>query len=195
MESCGKRPHRSFAELRNARCNPSMVSATGKSRSDRRGTIAQITINLASGENFQWPPEKTHESDVIDSIALSLELVKAALSSMALDLASVRSEIPNILRGMSVMSAELDALTAQVATNGTVIDSAIVLINGIAAQIAAAVAAAPPGTDPALLASLTTLSSDLGTKDAALAAAVTANTPAAAPPVEPPPVEPAPPAA
>ena len=61
------------------------------------------------------------------------------------------------------MSAEMDALKAQVAANTTIVKSAIVLINGIAARIAAA------GTDPVALAALTT---ELKAQDAALAAAV-----------------------
>lgn len=65
------------------------------------------------------------------------------------------------------MSA-LDDLTAQVASNRTVIDSALVLINGIADRIAAA------GTDPAKLAALT---ADLKSEDDALSAAVASNTP------------------
>jgi hypothetical protein len=66
--------------------------------------------------------------------------------------------------------AELDDLTAQVAANTTVSQSALTLINGIAARITAA------GTDPAKLAALT---ASLKSDDDALAAAVTANTPAA----------------
>lgn len=65
--------------------------------------------------------------------------------------------------------AELDDLTAQVAANRTVIDSALALINGIADRIKAA------GVDPAKLSALT---ADLKSEDDALAAAVTANTPA-----------------
>lgn len=68
-----------------------------------------------------------------------------------------------------IMSA-LDDLTAQVAADTTVIQSAVTLINGIAAQIAAA------GTDPTKLAALT---ASLKANDDSLAAAVTANTPAA----------------
>lgn len=71
-----------------------------------------------------------------------------------------------------IMSA-LDDLTAQVAANRSVIDSALALINGIAARITAA------GTDPAALAALT---ASLKSEDDALAAAVAANTPAASPP-------------
>lgn len=70
----------------------------------------------------------------------------------------------------SKIMADLTAITAAVTNNTTVEDSAIALINGLAAQIAAA------GTDPAALASLT---DSLTTESASLAAAVAANTPTA----------------
>ena len=76
------------------------------------------------------------------------------------------------------MSA-LDDLTTQVAANTSVEQSAITLIEGIAAQLAAA------GTDPAKLEALKT---QLTASATALAAAITANTPVA------PPAPPAPPA-
>ncbi len=66
--------------------------------------------------------------------------------------------------------AVLDALQAQVEAQTTVEQSAVTLIQGLAAQIAAA------GTDPAKLAALT---QQLKTSADALAAAVSANTPAA----------------
>ena len=65
---------------------------------------------------------------------------------------------------------ELDDLQAQVAQNTTIEGSAVELIQGLAAQIAAA------GTDPAKLANLT---SNLKSSADALAAAITANTPSA----------------
>ena len=68
------------------------------------------------------------------------------------------------------MSKEMDDLTAQVAAQTTVEQSAITLIEGLAAQLAAA------GTDPAKLAALTT---QLKTSADALSAAITANTPVA----------------
>lgn len=70
------------------------------------------------------------------------------------------------------MSKELDDLTAEVAQETTVENSAITLINGLAAQITAA------GTDPAKLAALT---ASIKSSSDALAAAVTANTPPVAP--------------
>lgn len=70
------------------------------------------------------------------------------------------------------MSKELDDLTAEVAADEAVESSAVTLINGLAAQITAA------GTDPVALKALT---DSLTTSSSALAAAVAANTPAAAP--------------
>jgi len=68
--------------------------------------------------------------------------------------------------------ADLSALTAQVEQNVTVEQSAITLIQGLAAQITAA------GTDPVALAALAT---QLNTSATSLAAAISANTPAAPP--------------
>ena len=66
--------------------------------------------------------------------------------------------------------AAIDDLTTEVANNTTVEKSALALIQGFAAQLAAA------GTDPA---KLQALRDTLAANDAELAAAVTANTPAA----------------
>ena len=68
------------------------------------------------------------------------------------------------------MSAVTD-LQASVAAEDTVIDSAVTLLQGLSAALAAA------GTDPVALAALKT---DIDTKTQSLAAAVVANTPAAA---------------
>ena len=73
-------------------------------------------------------------------------------------------------KGINKMSVEFDAMASQVQANSDAIDSAIVLINGIADRITAA------GVDPTKLQALTT---ELQSKDAALAAAVVANTPVA----------------
>ena len=75
-----------------------------------------------------------------------------------------------------IMSAQLDQLTAQVAKNTSIEESAVTLIAGLASQIAAA------GTDPVALQALT----DGLTKSANdLAAAIAANTPAQTPPATP----------
>jgi ABC-type transporter Mla subunit MlaD len=68
--------------------------------------------------------------------------------------------------------ADLESLTAQVEQNNTVIGSALALINGFAAQLAAA------GTDPA---KLQALQDSLKAQDDQLAEAVAKNTPAANP--------------
>lgn len=68
------------------------------------------------------------------------------------------------------MSQELDDLTAEVAAETTVEQSAITLLNGLAAQLAAA------GTDPVKLKALT---ASIKSSSDSLAAAVVANTPAA----------------
>jgi hypothetical protein len=79
-----------------------------------------------------------------------------------------------------ILMAAIDDLTAQVKATDDAEQSALVLIDGIAARLAAA------GTDPEALAALTT---DLKTNSDALAAAVVANqapvpaAPPAAPPV------------
>ncbi len=78
----------------------------------------------------------------------------------------------------------LDDLKAQVASNRTVVDSALSLIQAIASRITAA------GTDPVALAKLT---NDLKLQDDDLANAVTLNTPGVYPPGgEPPAVNPGP---
>jgi ABC-type xylose transport system substrate-binding protein len=69
------------------------------------------------------------------------------------------------------MSKELDDLKAAVASEDTAIASAITLLNGLKAALDAAIASGNP-------ADLVALSTDIGNQTAALAAAVTANTPA-----------------
>lgn len=75
-----------------------------------------------------------------------------------------------LIRRTNRMSQQLDDLTAEVTNATTVEQGAITLIQNIAAQLAAA------GTDPV---KLQALKDQLSTSDAALAAAITANTPAA----------------
>jgi hypothetical protein len=81
----------------------------------------------------------------------------------------VRIESLLVLERTIIMSS-IDDLTAQVAASTTVEASAVTLIQGLAARLAAA------GTDPTKLAAL---GASLKTSADALAAAVTANTPAA----------------
>lgn len=74
------------------------------------------------------------------------------------------------------VSQQLDTLTSDVASNGTVEQSAVTLLQGLKTELDAAIAAQANGDDGA---ALTSLSTSLEAQTAALAAAVTANTPAA----------------
>lgn len=74
-----------------------------------------------------------------------------------------------ILKELKTMSQQLTDLQAAVAAEDTVIASAVTLIEGLAAQLAAA------GTDPVALQALT---DDINAKAQELAGAVAANTPA-----------------
>lgn len=87
-----------------------------------------------------------------------------------LGLHEVRADIAELKDLIKRLENKMDELKAQVAANRTVIASALALINGIADRITAA------GTDKQALADLAT---SLKSDDDALAAAVTANTPAA----------------
>lgn len=75
----------------------------------------------------------------------------------------------NLNQKLDKMSEQLDTLIAEVARNTTVEQSAIVLIQGLKAQLDAA------GTNPV---KLKALSDSLAKNDDDLAAAVAANTPA-----------------
>src|SRR5258706_3931548 len=94
-------------------------------------------------------------------------------------LGEIENKVDLILDRQEIMMSALDDLQAAVAAEDTVIDSAITLINGIPALIAAA------GTDPAKLSALT---ADITAKRKDFADAVVANTGAAttAPPAQPP---------
>lgn len=77
-----------------------------------------------------------------------------------------------ILAKVNHMSVELDALTAAVAHNTDVEESAIILLNGLKTQLDAAIASGDP-------AALRALSDSITAETDKLAAAVAANTPAA----------------
>ena len=95
----------------------------------------------------------------------------AAVASLTTVLLSLRI-LSHLERQGKAMATALDDLTAQVAANTDLENSAIQLIQGLAGQIAAA-------GDPARVQEL---AARLKMSAAALAAAITANTPAAPPP-------------
>jgi hypothetical protein len=80
----------------------------------------------------------------------------------------LETKVDHLLEGIKHMSKELDDLKAAVAAEDTVIDSAVVLIKGLAAQIAQL---------PADRAAITALAADVQSRGDALSAAVTENTP------------------
>lgn len=84
--------------------------------------------------------------------------------------------IANGERQMATVQEAMDALTAEVARNTSVDESAVLLMNGLADQLAALLAAGDPA---ALVAGIEGIVAKLKTDNDALAAAVVANTPAA----------------
>lgn len=91
-------------------------------------------------------------------------------AAVATALADIRRDLKSLIQKGNIMSVQLDALTAEVARNTAVDESAIVLLNGLATQIIAL------KTDPV---ALQALADSLQGSSNALAAAVIANTPAA----------------
>jgi hypothetical protein len=85
-------------------------------------------------------------------------------------LSRIEQLLHTIITKEDAMAGELATLQASVTKIDTVVDSAIALITGIKQALDDAIAAGNP-------AALTALSTDLGAKADALAAAVAANTP------------------
>jgi len=98
--------------------------------------------------------------------AAALERVAAALKTAP----EISKKLDVIINQEVRMAGELDTLKAAVAAENTVIDSAIVLLNGIKAALDAAIAA----NDPAALAAL---SAEIAAKTQVLSDAVVTNTP------------------
>ncbi len=96
--------------------------------------------------------------------------LQTLFSTMQKNHAEIKKQLARIERKEKVMAGNLDDLTAEVARNTTVEKSALALINGFSAQLAAA------GTDSV---KLKALRDGLAANDDELAAAVAANTPAA----------------
>lgn len=115
-----------------------------------------------------------HDHDL--RLALVLRDIREELTGVRLRQSELESRIKTLTaeleRGFKLMSAQLDALTAQVHNIETVADSAITLLNGLSAQIAAL------KDDPAALQGL---ADELSAKSSELAAAVEANTPSVEP--------------
>lgn len=109
-----------------------------------------------------------------------------ALQDIRISLLEIRQSIRNLHGVVTAMSAtladQIQALQADVTAENTVIDSAVALINGFAAQLAAAIAAATAaGATAEQLQALADLGTSINDRSAGLSAAVAANTPAAPP--------------
>jgi len=100
-------------------------------------------------------------------------------SASVSSLAQILAGVARLEHKMAALDDQISALTEQVKANTDVENSALVLIQGFSARLAAAVAAAQAaGATPAQLQALTDLGTAIKSSDDTLAAAVVANTPA-----------------
>jgi hypothetical protein len=95
-------------------------------------------------------------------------LLKKKFKKVFKKLDTIMSILDHIQLEEKSMSVQLDRLTVEVSEIGTVVDSAIALLEGLAARLAEI------ANDPA---AITALADELDLKANALAAAVAANTP------------------
>jgi hypothetical protein len=124
-------------------------------------------------------PEDLHIHLNLDSVNINVVHTMTADAALSALIQSIKEDI----RTMSTdVNSALLALQADVTQETTVDQSAMTLIQGIPALIAAAVAAAQAaGATPAQLASFDQLGAQITANATGLAAAVTAGTPAAKP--------------
>jgi len=131
------------------------------------------------------PPIPTHQPTKPTTEAVTLEVTlnaptMALLRGMSAQILEIKELMIKMSGTTDTIANELTNLTTDVTNETSVEASAITLINGIPALIAAAVAAAQgAGATPAQLAAFATLGQQITASSANLAAAVTANTPAA----------------
>lgn len=115
-------------------------------------------------------------------LGILLFLVYLSCDSIEKKLDQLTVEVRRMNATTDTLATEITALQQQVTAETTVEQSAITLINGFSGQLAAAVAAAQAaGATPDQLTALHALDQQIQTSSAALAAAVSANTPAAPP--------------
>lgn len=107
-----------------------------------------------------WDWDQAVTKDDIRGIYPKLDLILALLH--------------RITRQENTMAIDLTKMNAEIAANTTVTSSVVALVNNLAAQIAAL-----STTDPATQAQIDALVQTLSSNDTTIAAAVTANTPAA----------------
>ena len=137
-----------------------------------KSIVARFTNNLSTNK-------KTPTASLISDMEKQLKTISKYENYQKLILAlGMLDQVIKLKQQIGKIMIELDELTAQVSASDDVEASAVVLISGIAARIAAA------GVDPAKLKALT---SSLKAESDQLAAAVAENTPAdpSGPPVTP----------
>lgn len=113
-----------------------------------------------------------------ERIEARLGLMNDRLDALHADIRAIRHGLRHVLEGEQIIMQDLTELNDAVTEESSVIDSAIVLIDGIAAQLQDAL---NNGADPAAIQAV--VDSINGKKDE-LAAAVAANTPAEPTPPE-----------
>ena len=109
---------------------------------------------------------------------LTLALV-ALQAAIALGVAILIRRTGGLMASAADLQAQVDRLTADVTAEKTAEDSAIALLQGLKAQLDAALAA---GTPDAVVAQVQQVADAIEQNTASLGAAVAANQPAAAPP-------------
>jgi len=109
------------------------------------------------------------------------DIIDLKLQKIQVTLDKILGELRRMSTSVNALDNEITALQQAVANETTVDQSAIALLNGIPALIQNAVnAALAAGATQAELAALTALQTTISNNATGLAAAVTANTPAAA---------------
>jgi hypothetical protein len=120
-------------------------------------------------------------------LTISATAQELATFVLGLGTAAASPQLDQILQRLTTLStqeqtmaddlkAKIDDLTTKVQAESTVTASAITLLNGLSAEIAGLKNST---TDPATLAAIDALASSVSSQTSDLAAAVTANTPAA----------------
>lgn len=107
-----------------------------------------------------------------------LDRIEAVLADVRQLIRTVLSQELQMANVLDPIASQVTALVAEVAAETTVNESAIALLNGLSAQIAALAAlAADPAQVASIASQLGALATSVKTNTDALAAAVTANTP------------------
>jgi hypothetical protein len=129
---------------------------------------------------FQNPFSDAALAREIGVLGAQIGALTIAVNAMQAQLRVLTTQGATLMSTANLLDQQITALQTAVQNETSVEQSAITLINGIPKLIADAVAKAQAaGATPAELSALTALQSQIASNGTALAAAVTANTPAA----------------